>query len=161
MQQLNEKGFIFSSFTPDPEMRQKILNSTTPNQEIRDYMFNVLKDMGLGIKEIELNYEDVRKGNSLLMHTHLIPADYQVLFWVPDNDDFEGRGFIYGTKDNIQVFYPKFGDICFMKANDLNFIHGVEELHSESLVRTVIVNVNNRAKLGEQVTVRSSDYQVV
>ena len=111
-------------------------------------------------EKLHLVFEDLQKGEFHELHTHLTPCDYQAIIWAPETS-YEGRHFIYGTITKQTEFKPSFGDICFMKTNDLNFIHGVTTLITNTKVRTLLISINYSGKWGEHLTVSAKDHQPI
>jgi hypothetical protein len=141
--------------TPESIINE-ILSTNEPTPRLKEYYTQSLKNLGLEIRNIEQVYEDIYIGGYHELHTHLIPADFQVVVWaIPES--FEGRDFVYGTKKKLRSYHPKNGDMCLMKTNDLRFVHGVQPLTSGSMVRTMLINVNPTTELGEHLTVRAGD----
>jgi hypothetical protein len=148
---INKDGFIFKKFMPNDYIYQCIINSKDPNEfwEIDHFFIEEFKKLGLEVDNVLSVYEDIKLGQSHVMHTHLIPADCQIVVWVPFTE-YEGRAYLYGTKEEIKKFYPQFGDMVLMKTNDLNFIHGVEPLLNDTIVRTILFSVNFKGESGAQ-----------
>ena len=151
---INEKGFFFDKFTPSESFKKNVFLTNYPSDVVIEEVKRILKKFDIIVSNIEVTYEDITKDQSLSLHTHLIGSSCQVLIWVPENNDFEGRDFLYGKKEFlIKKFRPKFGDICFMKTNDLSFIHGVSPLLSNSFIRTIVINVNFSNERNAHLTV--------
>jgi hypothetical protein len=149
---IENKGFYFDSFDPRLDLYHRIMHTSEPDLFIENFFSNYLLKKKFNFKKLHLVYEDIKLGQYHELHTHLIPANYQAVIWAPQ-DNYKGRAFIFGTKNNLNKFYPKFGDICFMKTNDLNFIHGVEPLLNDTLVRTLLISINYLGSNGEHLTV--------
>ena len=158
--EIDSKGFYFSNFPKDKDIYTTILNTLEPNDKIENFFTKVIEDHGFCFDKLHLVYEDITLGLYHETHTHLTPSDYQAVVWVP-KDSYEGRAFLYGSKQDLKKHYPEFGDICFMKTNDLNFIHGVEPLETDTLVRTLLISINYRGKHGEHVTVSSENLKSI
>lgn len=159
LKHINQNGFYFNQFKPDEKFLAELFNGETPSPYVHEKTKKILTHFGLPVDQLQLVYEDINLGEYHEMHTHLIPADLQVIIW-GIKGHYTGRDFKYGTKDHLKSFYPKFGDICFMKTNDLNFIHGVSPLKSGHKVRTLLVSVNCLGLLGEHVTVDAKNLEV-
>jgi len=156
--EINNKGFVFAKIEMDENFKTKVLHSTEPNIEIKDFFLKSLKKIDSKIKDIHCVYEDIQEGMFHEMHTHLTPSRYQVVVWFP-KEDYSGREFIYGKRDSLNTFKPSFKDMCFMKTNDLNFIHGVAPLKTNTLVRTLLISVDHATNLGEHLTVSAKDFR--
>lgn len=150
--EINKNGFLFKKIDISNKIIKDVLSSKEPTKEIKKYFIKTLKDFDPDIKKIHCVYEDIKYGMHHEMHTHLTPSRYQAILWFP-LEDFEGRDFIYGTKDFVKTFKPNIGDICFMKTNDLKFIHGVSPLKTDTLVRTLIISIDHVTCKGEHLTV--------
>lgn len=153
---IQENGFYFSKFEKDQSFHGLLLNTPQPTKQVEEYVSQILEGFDIKSDKLHLVYEDITQGESHALHTHLTPCDFQVLIWAP-KAQFKGRDFIYGTRTNLQNFHPDFGDICFMKTNDLDFIHGVAPMINDTLVRTLLISVNYTGKLGEHLTVKAND----
>lgn len=153
---IEKDGFFFSKFIPDPEFLTHLLEIDRTNDQTKKFVYKILQNFNLDSLKIDLVFEDFEKGDSIALHSHLIPADMQILIWA-HNHDFLGREFIYGKADNLKYFKPQFGDICFMKTNDLNFVHGVERLKTQYKVRTLLISYNISSRYGEHITVDSKN----
>jgi hypothetical protein len=154
--QLSNSGFVFQRFEPLAHMRSYILELDKPTEELETYIKTIFDSLQIPYQDFDTSFEDTHLHTGLNLHTHLIPASFQVLMWVPESSDYLGRGFIYGSQEKTATFYPQFGDLCLMKTNDLNFFHGVEPLKSNIKFRTIIISVDNHGKLGQQLTVAKS-----
>lgn len=158
---IHEQGFVLKKHNLSEEFRRDVIASDTPSEYAQKIIREVLQANDCPVEPLQIVYEPFKLHESNAMHTHLVPADFQLLIWVPKDDDFKGRKFLYGKKDGpISSYTPKFGDICFMKTNDLDFIHGVSKLETDTVIKTIIVSVNCLGKLGEHVTV-TTDYKPV
>ncbi len=157
---INSLGFVFNQVLLDQKDLAEVLFSPEPTDRIRNLVLKLLKEFDSSIKSIHCVYEDIRKGMFHEMHTHLTPSRYQVVFWFP-KDEYAGREFLYGTKNDIKSFKPKLGDICFMKTNDLKYIHGVAPLKTDTLVRTLLVSVDHVTNLGEHVTISANELKSI
>jgi hypothetical protein len=158
---LDAHGFVFSSFEAPEGFLQEALSTPKPSEAVKRFFSSWLAAFGCPTDRLRFVYEDIHPGRSHELHTHLVPAAYQVVAWFPAGS-FEGRDFLYGRLaeaasggllDSVQRFSPRLGDLCFMKTNDLGFVHGVSPLTRGSWVRTLIIDVNNPAEQGEHVTV--------
>lgn len=158
--EINKKGFIFSRVKMTSEIQELILNSKEPTLEIKNIFLNFIKELDPTVKDIHCVYEDIKQGMFHEMHTHLTPSRYQAVFWFPKGD-YVGREFLFGTKNKIESFKPTSKDVCFMKTNDLNFIHGVSPLQNNTLVRTLLVSVDHTTNLGEHLTVSASKLESI
>jgi hypothetical protein len=150
--EINKKGFIFNRIEISDELNDKVLSSNEPTPEIKKTFLNFLKEIDSEIKDIHCVYEDIKEGMFHEMHSHLTPSRYQVIFWFPKSD-YVGREFLFGTRRKIESFKPTNKDFCFMKTNDLNFIHGVAPLGNNTLVRTLLISVDHATNNGEHLTV--------
>ena len=157
---IEKNGFFLSTFKENKDFLQHLLNVNEPNSETKAYAKSILKDFGLLSDKLHLVFEDFAKGDSICLHTHLTPCDFQILIWAHEKN-FIGREFVYGKKKSLIKFKPSFGDICFMKTNDLDFVHGVERLESDSRVRTLLISYNYTGKLGEHLTIDSDQMSPV
>jgi hypothetical protein len=153
---IEKEGFFFSKFSNNQALLSHLLEIEKPTLETKDLVLKVLKEFELDSSKVELVFEDFEKGDAIALHSHLIPADMQILIWAHE-DEFLGREFIYGTSKNLNHFKPQYGDICFMKTNDLNFIHGVERLRTQCRVRTLLISYNISSKYGEHLTIDSKN----
>ncbi len=151
---VNNEGFVFLNFKPEKDLFEFILNSESPSDERYIYRFfiNELDKLGITVSSIAGVYEDINKGMSHKLHTHLIPAEFQLVVWVPSGE-YKGRDFIYGTKENIKRHHGKYGEMCLMKCNDLNFVHGVDPMESNTNFRTLLLHINITAFDGRHMTV--------
>lgn len=154
--EINKKGFIFNRLHIEDKLQAEVLNSTEPTPKVKGFFLNFLRSLDPSIKDIHCVYEDIKQGMYHKMHSHLTPCRYQVLFWFPQAE-YVGREFLFGTKDKIESFKPTSKDLCFMKTNDLNFIHGVAPLENDTLVRTLLISVDHVTNLGEHVTISAID----
>lgn len=161
-ERINDCGFIFSTSNFDVEILKEALatEGTTPSEKVKTYFLNFFKRQDPKIKSIECVYEDIRYSMYHEMHTHLVPARYQIVVWFPEAK-FEGREFVFGTKKHLKKITPSYGDYCFMKTNDLKYIHGVTPLETDILVRTMLISVDHAGKLGEHVTVSSDTFATI
>ena len=155
-EEINKHGFIFRTLRLNEQHRLDVLQSEEPSREIIDTFLRILKSFDPLINSIHCVYEDIRQGMYHEIHTHLTPSSYQAVVWFPE-DTFLGRQFLYGKKDNIKEFTPRFNDICFMKTNDLDYVHGVAPLETDTLVRTLLISINHVTNLGEHLTVSAND----
>lgn len=150
---LNREGFLFNSYSFPKNFKTKVLTESEPSLETISIIQNILEEFNLPIDNTKIDFEDVILGESNELHTHLIPADCQMLIWVPLDEEYTGRDFLYKKKgQEIRRFKPKLGDICFMKTNDLDFLHGVSKLESDSRIRTIVVSVNCHQTSSEAIT---------
>ncbi len=156
--EINKNGFIFRTLALSEEHRLDILQSKEPSSEIIDTFLQILKSFDPLVNSIHCVYEDIKQGMYHEMHSHLTPSRYQAVVWFP-KDAFLGRQFLYGKKDNIKKFTPRFNDICFMKTNDLDYIHGVALLETDTLVRTLLISIDHITNLGEHLTVSANDFR--
>ena len=159
-EKINEEGFVFSKFEPNLDIYNEILNTEEPNDKIKNFFRKAIGNFGIIPGNLHTVYEDITLGLFHELHTHLIQADFQVVVWAPQ-DNYEGRAYVYGTRGNLKKFYPKYGDMVFMKTNDLNFIHGVEPLENDTLVRTMLLSVNYTGTDGKHLTVSADDYRSI
>lgn len=158
--ELKSQGFLFQQFEPLAHMRSYILGLEHPTEELEEYIKSIFDSLKIPYQDFDISFEDATN-TGLSLHTHLIPASFQVLIWVPEHSEYFGRGFIYGTEGKTATFYPKFGDLCLMKTNDLSFYHGVEPLRSNIKFRTIIVSVDNAGNLGQQLTVTKAGFNPI
>ena len=159
--ELNNQGFIFQRFEPQAQMRSYILGLENPTEELEAYIKTIFDSLQIPYEDFDVAFEDATYNAGLSLHTHLIPASFQVIIWVPEHSEYAGRGFIYGSKEKTATFYPQFGDLCLMKTNDLNFFHGIEPLKSNTKFRTIIVSVDNCGNLGQQLTVSKNNLEPI
>lgn len=146
-------GFYVTKFEQDSSFKEYLLSCSRPDQRIRNYVNELLSQFNITIKNIHLVFEDIDQiGQEHELHTHLVPCDFQVLIWA-ESSNYDGRYFRYGTREKLSELRPSFGDICFMKTNDLNFIHGVSPLKSNSFIRTLLISVNHSGNFGEHLTI--------
>lgn len=160
LKDINDNGFHLNQFHEFNEIKSEMLTSKIPSEKLSISVKQLLQTFGFEPRPLHLVYEDLYFNEGHIMHTHLTPCDFQVLIWACKKK-YEGREFIYGTKSNLQKHQPEFGDICFMKTNDLDFIHGVEPLKSKVTVRTLLISYNYSGKTGEHLTVTSGDLNPV
>ncbi len=153
LKEINNKGFSFGRFDPNNELFESILNTNQPDEKILNFFKKEFENLGFEIREIAGVYEDITEGMSHKLHTHLIPAEFQVVVWVPMQSNYLGREFVYGTREKLKEYHGLFGEMCFMKCNDLQFIHGVNPLKSEQLFRTLLLHVNLLFSDGRHMTV--------
>lgn len=81
----------------------------------------------------------MNQGDRMNMHTDIEvnkSSVFHVCIWFPE-EQYEGRDFIYGTKDNLQVHHPAYGDCVFINTINTDFVHGVSSLSSRSVVVSV------------------------
>ena len=101
-----------------------------------EFLFNSLGSMRVGIdKSI--------KGDFIMPHTDLeIVGVWQVaLFYpFPNNQEFSGRDFIYGTENNFKSIKPYEGLAVFIDTTQNKFIHAVKELLSDHEFFAVGIN---------------------
>lgn len=154
--EINNKGFVFGKIHLDEREHMEVLAFPEPSDYLQGLFLRIIRRFDPSVSSIHCVYEDIRKGMYHEMHTHLTPSRYQALIWFPC-DDFLGRDFLYGTKTEIKRFHPTVEDICFMKTNDLSFIHGVAPLESDTLVRTLLISVDHATNLGEHLTIAAKD----
>lgn len=129
IENINKHGFVFHKY--DTYLVKDTLKLSSQN------LFNYIKDL-ISVDGERLHYDvdTIHKGQEIRPHFHIIPGSFQVVVWLP-NSPFEGRDYLYGTKNSLKKYHPEKGVMCFMKPNDPNFIHGVSELISDTSVTTV------------------------
>jgi hypothetical protein len=149
---VKKEGFQFAEYSPEEGLLEHILSIQTPDQRVKDFFKEVVSSFDLDSEKLHFVFEDLKLAEGHCLHTHLIPADLQMIVWFPKSE-FEGREFQFGTKDNLKKHTPKLGELCFMKTNDLDFIHGVTPLETDTIVRTLIISINCHGALGEHLTV--------
>lgn len=150
---LDRDGFIFKREIFGDEFKNKVLNEASPSLETISIIKKILTKYELSTENTQINYEDVSINESNELHTHLIPADCQMIIWIPLTDNFKGRDFIYKSKNqHVNKHHPRYGDICFMKTNDLNFLHGVSKLETDTQIRTILVSINCNQETNESMT---------
>lgn len=126
LEELNEKGFLFREYSPRLLMNGNIYDN-----------FKMIIKYFIDINEpLHIDEQVLKVGEGIGMHYHIIPGSFQAVTWIPEGE-FEGREFIYGTKDNLKSIKPKLGLMCFMKPNDPNFIHGVSRLKTDTVIRSI------------------------
>ena len=152
VRRINEEGFVFLKFPKSKEIFERLLNTDKPDGFIKIFFIKYFKNLGISHNRLNFVYEDIYQNDYHEMHTHLTPSDFQAVVWVP-RSEYRGRAFLYGTSDNLKEFYPEFGDICFMKTNDLKYIHGVKKLENDTLVRTLLISLNCSSPEDAHVTV--------
>lgn len=152
LKKINEEGFVFVGFETNDSIYDSILNTDTPNKKILDFFKEKIEKFGVEVRKIEGVYEDISEGMSHKLHTHLIPAEFQVVVWVP-TEAYLGRDFLYGTREEIKKHHGLFGEMCLMKCNDLKFIHGVSPMETKCLFRTLLLHVNLVFSDGRHMTV--------
>ena len=153
---IETEGFYFSHFKGKPSLLESLLSLKEPTSDLEEQVTQLLNEFDLFPAKLHLVFEDLKINESHVLHTHLTPCDFQILIWAADKP-YEGRNFLYGTLTEIKSFHPSFGDICFMKTNDLKYIHGVDELLTDTTVRTLLISFNYSGKKGEHLTVTAND----
>jgi|GEM_PF-6639670 hypothetical protein len=156
---LDLEGFVFVDGEPfTSRFRKDVLKEKSPTCHVMESIDGFLKSYDLPISGTQIVYETYEKGDGNNLHSHLLPADLQLLIWVPEKDVYQGRDFLYGKADGrINSLKPRFGDVCFMKTNDLSFVHGVSSLETEMIFKTIIVSINYSGSKGEHLTVSADD----
>lgn len=157
---IDEEGFVFLRFFPEVDIYRAILRSSSPENEksILEFFKEQLELHGLKVNKIQGVYEDIHQGMSHELHTHLIPTEYQVVIWVPEDFGYEGRAFVYGKLGELKKHYGQWGEMVIMKTNDLDFVHGVEPLKSKGKFRTLLLHINPLFSDGRHITVAANDY---
>jgi hypothetical protein len=149
---VKRNGFEFGEYSPEEGLLEHIISIDSPDQRVKDFFEKVVASFGLATDKLHFVFEDLKLNQGHALHTHLIPADMQMIVWFPKSE-FEGREFQFGTKENLKKHTPKLGELCFMKTNDLDFIHGVTTLETDTIVRTLIISINCHGRLGEHLTI--------
>jgi len=83
------------------------------------------------------------KGDFVMPHTDIeLAGVWQVamFFPCPNDDSFEGREFLYGTKEQFQVLRPKEGMAVFIDTTQEKYVHAVRELLSDHVFFAVGIN---------------------
>lgn len=151
-EEINLNGFLFKNLDIPENIKKEALAFSEPTTSVVSFFLNYLKRLDPMIKNIHCVYEDIKFGMFHEMHTHLTPSRYQVLAWFP-RSDYDGREFIYGEKNNLKKIKPTSDLLCFMKTNDIKYIHGVEPLKNDTLVRTLIMSVDHVTMMGDHLTI--------
>lgn len=130
LDKLNTEGFIFHKYPLD----QIDFNSTEKMVEsFSHYISNCLSVKG----EILLHdFDTISYDEEIKPHFHIIPGSFQVVIWLP-KEEFKGRYFLFGNQKILKKTIPALGYMCFMKANDPQFIHGVSKLKSHCSISTL------------------------
>jgi len=169
-----DHGFLFVKYTPEKYIYDKIMdldfnfkgnipggmggtsldNLEDPNFNlIKEYYSNIINSLGLEGFSLQFDLERMDQGNYHIMHSHRISAIFQACIWVPKKNDYSGRYFIYGTKEDLKFFKPQYGDLVLMKPNDNRFLHGVSPLKSYDPVFSVGISAGVPQK-----NVKAEDY---
>jgi hypothetical protein len=119
-------------------------------KEISDYF---IKKINFFVKEdkflsdslayMKVGIDKSVKGDFIMPHTDIeIAGVWQVaLFYpYPNDQDFVGRDFIYGTEDNYKSIKPYEGLAVFIDTTQKKYIHAVRELLSDHIFFAVGVN---------------------
>lgn len=150
--EINQYGFLFNDIEIPEYIKDEVLSSSEVTDTVMFFFLDELRKRDPEITKLHCVYEDLRLGMFHEMHTHLTPSRYQVLAWFPEAK-YHGREFIYGKKDNLRGFFPTSNILCFMKTNDIEYVHGVSPLESDILVRTLVMSVDHAGQFGEHLTV--------
>lgn len=164
MEEINREGFVFHKYKAPEYIRDEIkslidfrepvhpggggsgyegdVESLIPNAV--SFYTNLIEDLGiarLGIAREDYLHFDLERidiGNYHDMHSHGLPAKWQCCIWIPTNDFYVGRQFIYGIRgEKLKEIKPQFGDMVFFKPNDPIFIHGVTPLRTTQPVFSI------------------------
>lgn len=127
LNQINKEGFVFIEY-------DKNLIDLKSNEDKSLILKEIIKQkINLENETLYVDWDFLKQGEDIKLHYHIIPGSFQAVTWFPE-ESFEGREFIYGTRDNLKKIKPRAGLICFFKPNDPNFIHGVSPLLTNSIV---------------------------
>lgn len=129
IEDIREHGFIFHKYD-----HRKILKDTDEESiaSLENYVRGLIQ---MPKERLITDIDIIKKGEGIGIHLHVIPGSFQVVIWVPEYE-YEGREFIYGNPKDLKRFQPSIGMMCFMKPNDVNFVHGVSVLKSDRPVKT-------------------------
>lgn len=128
LKKINEEGFVFVEY--DSSLVFNLKTNEDKAEALKKIIKNKLSILG---ENIYVDWEYLNQNEEIKLHYHIVPGSFQAVTWFPE-EDFSGREFIYGTKDNLKKIKPKIGLICFFKPNDPGFVHGVSKLESNSKV---------------------------
>lgn len=171
---INNEGFVFLKYKTDPKVKEEFLNleknslnsKGTPGfggnvwetsvKELLPYSCQFYEDL-LNTYDLPKDYlffdlEKIKKEDYHFLHTHFVPARYQICIWIPLDDSFKGREFVYGTQDNLKKFRPSFGDLVIFKPNDTTWVHGTTPLLTDIPVYSIGITssfVNYRVKAND------------
>lgn len=124
LNKLNTDGFIF----------KKCLSPIEDNLTLERYIQYISREIknNIELKGEKLIYdcEEFNINNEILTHYHLLAGSFQAVAWYYESE-FEGREFIFGTKEQVYKLKPKMGYICFFTPNNPKFIHGVLPMKTE------------------------------
>ena len=128
LNRINKEGFVFAEY--DPSLIQYLQSHEDRILILKEWIKEAIDIEG---ETLYADWEALDKDQSIKLHYHIIPGSFQAVTWVPENN-FEGREFLYGIKDEILKVKPRLGLICFFKPNDENYIHGVAPLLSDTKI---------------------------
>ena len=131
MQELNSRGFIFKEYD------KNLIDFNNKEQMVNNFKDLIHSFSLVDGESLFYDFDLLSKGEEIKPHYHLIPGSFQIVIWLPQNNEFTGRNFLFGTPSNLQQIKPRLGYLCIMKPNDPNFIHGVSQLTSDHNVETL------------------------
>lgn len=166
---LQEQGFVFRNFGKLPDgmlesfnqlnfqksrMKRGVQSSyecrIESDSDIHHYFINKVAEhvnddpfLSETIYHMRVGIDKCIQGDFVMPHTDIECAGvWQVaLFYpYPNNDEFEGREFLYGTRDEFQVARPKEGMAVFIDTTKEKYIHAVRELLSDHVFFAVGIN---------------------
>ena len=130
LKNLNEQGFIFQRYDKGLIDFNDIEASVL---RLKSVVSTILKVEG---ESLFYDIDTIGPQMEIKPHYHIIPGSFQVVIWIPEGP-FLGRDFLFGTPKLLRRYHPELGYMCFMKANDPNFIHGVSPLESDRPIRSI------------------------
>jgi hypothetical protein len=130
LERLAREGFIFHRYDAG-----RLLSGPEGawGEALSAYISGLLAVPG---ETLSFDWDELRQGQEILPHFHVIPGSFQVVVWLPDAP-FDGRDFLFGRPDRVLRVHPERGWMCFMKPNDPALVHGVSRLESARPVRTL------------------------
>jgi hypothetical protein len=128
LEKINKEGFVFIEYD------SLVLKETSLDEGKAKVLKKIIQEnLFIPGENVYVDWEYLKKDEEIKLHYHVIPGSFQAVTWIPE-EDFVGREFLYGTKDNLKTIKPRIGLICFFKPNDSKFIHGVLPLLTDSKV---------------------------
>ncbi len=128
IEDINKYGFVFHkydhTFLKETDVENIVL--------LEKYVSSLIS---IPNEKLITDVDIINEGEGIDLHLHIVPGSFQVVVWVPDYK-YEGREFLYGNPKDLKRFQPEIGMMCFMKPNDVEFVHGVSILKSKRPVKT-------------------------
>lgn len=135
---------------PSEDIKYKIMCvDPVTDRKIKDILLQLDVDEAIrrDIESFQFGIDRYTKGDGLPLHTDKGRINpYEILLYLPKDDEFEGRDLhIVGPDYNLKV-RPIPGLVCFINAFAENTFHGVTPLTSESVIYTIIggIGINSR-----------------